>query len=236
MRKSRARSTGESPGIGAARHKSHGLPVQLGALMWLVQPLYLASECLTAAQVTVSYSLLDNTISDLGATTCTSIAYPFGAVPVCSPRHDLINISLVLSGVLLVLGAVLTRQGLPRSRMRTAAIWLWTVSGLSSIGTGLMPLDRNLDLHVLVSLPGLFAQPLAVLALGVTLRRSHPGIAVTSIFVGAVGLAAAVVFLARAGNADLGGFFERLALWPSYLWLAVSAAIVVRPSGSTATT
>lgn len=42
-------------------------PARLGVLLWLVQPLYLVAEFVTAAKVIAPYSLAGNTISDLGA-------------------------------------------------------------------------------------------------------------------------------------------------------------------------
>lgn len=191
---------------------------RLGAIAWLVQPLYLLAEVVTATAVTVPYSFADNTISDLGASTCTTIAYRFGDVPVCSPWHPVLNIALVVSGALMIIGALFVRHLAARGWARG----LWIVAGLSSIGTGLVPLDRDLDLHVIVSLPALFAMPLALLATGLKLSRGKLAV------VGLVCLAAAVTFVVRAAEPELGGLFERIALWPGYLWLGMAGVIVLR--------
>ena len=82
----------------------------------MVQPLFVVTELLALAAVVGPYSLVDNTISDLGATACTDIAYPRGPVPVCSPRHGLVNAGFVVGGLLLVVGAVAVRRLLPRRR------------------------------------------------------------------------------------------------------------------------
>jgi hypothetical membrane protein len=145
-----------------------------GALMWVVQPLYIVCELVAAAAATAPYSLVDNTISDLGATTCTTIAYPYGDVAVCSPLNLVVNGAFVVFGVLMALGALLLRSWLPQGAAATTAVVLWVITGLSSIATGLVPLDRNLDLHSLVALPALVAQPLALLVSAYVLRHRRP--------------------------------------------------------------
>lgn len=198
--------------------------IRLGALMWAVQPLYIGAELLTATAVTTSYSLINNTISDLGATTCTSIGYSFGQVPVCSPWHLLQNVSFVVFGLLLAGGALLLRGWPRRGLAASTTVVLWVLAGLSSIATGLVPLDRDLELHAVMSLPVFLAQPLALLTASFVLRH-RPVLARSTLAVGFVSLVATGVYLARVGNAELGGLFERLALWPAYLWLPVLAVV-----------
>lgn len=200
---------------------------RVGALMWLVQPLYIACELVAAAAATAPYSLMDNTISDLGATTCTTIAYPYGDIPVCSPLNLLVNGAFVGFGLLMALGAVLLRGWLPRGAAATTAVVLWVVTGLSSIATGLVPLDRDLELHVLVALPAFVTQFLALLVTAYVVRHRR-GPSRAALLAGVVSLVGLVAFLARTGSAELGGLFERLALWPGYLWLPVLAVVVLR--------
>lgn len=204
-------------------------PAGAGALMWAVQPLYIVCELVAASAATAPYSLTNNTISDLGATTCTTIAYPYGDIPVCSPLHALVNGALVLFGLLMALGAILLRGWLPRGATATTAVVLWCVTGLSSIATGLVPLDRNLDLHALVALPAFFAQCLALFVTAYALRHRR-GQSRAALIAGTVSIVGLIVFLARTASADPGGLFERLALWPGYLWLPVLAVAVLHQS------
>lgn len=201
----------------------------VGALMWAVQPLYIVAELLTATAVATSYSLIDNTISDLGATSCTSIGYSFGQVAVCSPRHMLLNVSFIVFGLLLAAGALLLRGWLGGRLASGTSVALWVLAGLSSIATGLIPLDQDLELHAAVSLPVFLAQPLALLATAVALRHRLV-LACSALAIGVVSLMGAVLYLARVDSAELGGLFERLALWPSYLWLPVLAVVIFRDS------
>lgn len=198
-----------------------------GALMLLVQPLYILAELITATAVIAPYSLVDNTISDLGATTCTTIGYGVGPVAVCSPWHLLVNGAFIVFGLLMTVGTVLLRGWFPRARVSTAALVLWVVSGLSSIGTGLTPLDQALELHVLVSLPVFLTQPLALLLSGLALR-GRPGLAGSALALGAISLAATVAFFAVPAGGAFGGLLERLALWPGYVWLLGLGVVVLR--------
>lgn len=206
----------------------HNLSGRFGALMWIVQPLYLLTEILTATRVSVSYSLVDNTISDLGATTCTSIPYPHDPVPVCSAWHPVLNGSFIVFGLFLALGAFLIKQWLPDGRWTTTSVVLWIVSGLSSIGTGLVPLDQNLELHVLVSSPVFVAQPFALVTLGLALRGHHRVLAWSTVAVGVFSLVWTGVFFARVEGAAFSGLLERLSLWPGYLWLPIIVFAVMR--------
>src|SRR5699024_5678785 len=100
----------------------------IGVLLWIVQPLYLVAELVTAAKVSASYSFIDNTISDLGATTCTTIDYAYGPVPVCSSWHALMNGVFIVFGLFLVVGTILIRRLLPNGPWTTTALVFWILS------------------------------------------------------------------------------------------------------------
>ncbi|MBO0884751.1 MAG: DUF998 domain-containing protein [Mycobacterium sp.] len=195
---------------------------RLGGALWLLQPIYLLIEIATAAQVIAPYSFLDNTISDLGARECGSVDYPFGPVPVCSPWHAMMNGSFILFGLGMALGAVLLRRALPSGRFATVSIVLWIVSGLSSVGTGLVPEDWNPAGHVAVSFPAFLAQPAALLAFGFV-AGPRRGLGLSAVAAGLLSAVGTAAFMARSGSPDLGGLFERLSLWPAYLWLPIPA-------------
>ena len=191
----------------------------VGAVMMGLQPLYLVAEIAVAGKVSAPYSWMNNTISDLGATTCTSIEYPFGPVPVCSPWHPLLNGSFVIFGLLLALGGVLLWRWFGSGVLATLSAVLWAISGLSSAATGLVPLDQNLPLHTLVSLPVFVAQPLAMVVTALAIRARHRSLSLLGLGLGSVSLVAAVVFLSNDTSAEFGGLLERLALWPCFPWL-----------------
>lgn len=199
--------------------------VTLGVVLWLVQPLSIVVELVAAALSRAPYSLRDNTISDLGATTCTTIPYPAQDVAVCSPAHALVNGSFVVLGLAMAVGALLLRSRLP-GRPATAATVVWVVAGLSSVGSGLTPLDRQLELHALVSVPAILLCGVATALTGVSLaaadRRWH-GLTAA----GVVSVCCGALMLVRLEVAD-GGLLERAALWPSFLALALVAVHLAR--------
>ena len=86
--------------------------LKVGAVAWTVATVqfFLLMLVVQLAWET-PYSWADNNISDLGNVTCGS----FGGRTLCSPLHDLMNISFILGGVLLIGGTLLTYSAWPRS-------------------------------------------------------------------------------------------------------------------------
>jgi hypothetical membrane protein len=184
--------------------------MRLGALALIVRPLYIATELVVAAATTGGYSFVADSVSTLGEVGC-SAAY-------CSPRHDLMNGSFVGFGVLLAGGALLLARPLG-----PWAAGLLVVSGLSSVATGLAPLDQDSTLHALAAGPLFVAQPIALLVLGARLRKSRPRLARILLGAGAVTAAAALGFVLAGEDGAASGALERLALWPVLLGVAAVA-------------
>ncbi len=177
-----------------------------GALALLVRPVYIATEFVVAAATTGGYSFLGDSVSKLGEVGC--------AATYCSPRHELMNGSFMAFGVLLAGGAVLLTRSL--------GPWvtgLLVVSGLSSVATGLAPLDQDATLHALVATPLFVAQPIALILLGARLRKDQPRLAWALLAAGAATAVSAVGFVA-SGDGPMSGGLERLALWPVMIALA----------------
>ena len=177
-----------------------------GALALLVRPAYIATEFVVASATTGGYSFLSDSVSRLGDVGC-SAAY-------CSPRHEMMNGSLIGFGALLAGGALLLSRAL--------GPWvtgLLLVSGLSSVATGLAPLDQNATVHAIAAAPLFVAQPVALIVLGVRLRNDRPRLAGTLLAAGVVTGTAAVSFV-LSGDGPASGALERLALWPVLVGLA----------------
>jgi len=199
-----------------------------GAVALLVRPAYIATEYVVAAATTGGYSFVADSVSKLGEVGC-SPEY-------CSPRHELMNGSFIGFGVLLAGGAVLLSRPLgPR------VTGLLVVSGLSSVATGLAPLDQDATLHATAAAPLFVAQPIALVVLGARLRDEQPRLATALLTTGAVTSAAAVSFV-LSGDGTVSGALERLALWPVLIGLAGFAWTQLAPgqphpsSGSNPTT
>ncbi len=181
-------------------------PKHWGALALLVRPAHIAMEFVVAAATTGGYSFLADSVSRLGQVGC-SAAY-------CSPRHELMNGSFMVFGVLLAGGAALLARSL--------GWWvagLLVVSGVSSFATGLVPLDQDVTLHAVAAAPLFVAQPIALIVLGARLRSDRPRLARTLLMTGVVTAASAVAFV-LSGDGPASGALERLALWPVLVGLA----------------
>ncbi len=125
------------------------LATGVGALALIVRPAYIATEYVVAAATTGGYSFVADSVSKLGEVGC-SPAY-------CSPRHEVMNGSFMVFGVLMAGGALLLAR--PLGPWVTG---LLVVSGVSSFATGLAPLDQDATLHALAATPLFVAQPVAL--------------------------------------------------------------------------
>jgi len=149
----------------------------------------------------------------------------------CSPWHTTMNVGFVWFGVTLAVGALLLGPRILPGTTGGAAVAVWCVSGLASIGVGLVPVNENGGLHGLVALPVFLAQPTALLLTALSLRATRPALARATL--AAASLSAAGVFgfgvlLAVDESAALGAV-ERLAVWPGYVWVGVIAVVSLRP-------
>ncbi len=183
--------------------------VRWGALALLVRPVYIATEFVVAAATTGGYSFLADSVSRLGEVGCSDTC--------CSPRHELMNGSFMAFGALLAVGAVLLAR--PLGPWVTG---LLVVSGLSSIATGLAPLDQNATLHAIATVPLFLAQPIALVMLGTRMRTDRSRLGGALLTTGAVTGVSAVSFV-LSGNGPVSGGLERLVLWPVVVGLAVFA-------------
>jgi hypothetical membrane protein len=183
--------------------------IQLGALVFLLRPTYIATEVVTAAATTGGYSFVSDSVSRLGEVGC-SAAY-------CSPRHEVMNGSFMAYGIALAAGALLLAR--PLGPWVTG---LLVVSGLSSYATGLAPLDQDATLHAIAATPLFVAQPVALLLLGARVRDQSPRLGAALLATGAVTAAAAVGFV-LSGDGRAAGALERAALWPVLLGLGAYA-------------
>ena len=189
-----------------------------GAALLLLRPVYVVVEVVVAARTTGSYSLTHDTVSELGAAAC-SPAF-------CSPWRELMNGTFVAVGLLLAGGALLLAP-----RLGPAATVLLCVAGLSSIGTGLAPVDVDATLHVLAAAPLFLCQPVALILLARRLRPTHGRLARWLLLSGVLTGAAAIAFVTGAPGT---GVLERLALWPPLVALAAVAAVLARPGDASA--
>ncbi|GAB3998719.1 DUF998 domain-containing protein [Nocardioides marmoraquaticus] len=160
----------------------------------------LAVQPVVAAAVTTPYSWTRDAISDLGVVRCDAA--------LCSPWWPVFSVGLLVGGAAMVAVGVLVRR-------YAAAAVLLVLAGLSTAAVGLVPLDVDRPLHLLVATPLFPAQNLAVLLLGLRLAgTSRAGL----VAAGVVGLLGSLAVVAPLGVPF--GVAERLGAYPAVIALA----------------
>lgn len=205
----------------------------------------IVAQLVVAAAWEVPFDHTRNTISDLGAVGCGTLQAAGGPVEVCSPWHAGMNASFVVIGALLTLGGALAAPYVVRRAATSgraargaagAAMLLLVVAGASSVAVGLVPLDVDVDLHALVATPVFVVQPLALLLLGaLLLARGRRAWGAVVLGLGLLATAGTIAFAVSLATGDVGGLYERVALWPGNLgvavvgWTVLSAGVPRRP-------
>jgi hypothetical membrane protein len=208
--------------------------VHHGAILWIVGVLQflVAMVVVQLAWSNPSYSLTQNYISDLGAVHCGT----FASHNVCSPLHEVFNGSIILLGLLLILGVLLLPTAFPNRSSRRVGLGLLVVAGIGAIGVGLSPEDYNLTVHSISALLSFVGGGLALIVLGFAMFRDTrwDGYRAFSILSGLVALVALGLFLGGAYHwggiwSDWGvGGIERLVVAPVLLWALVAGIHLVR--------
>ncbi len=206
-----------------------GALVVAGAVSWLLTLGYFVVQPVVAAAWDPPYSITANMISELGVTSCGVFDRPGEtSTYVCSPRHAVMNVTFVVTGLLTTAGALLTRRHWPRRAFATMGLAFVALGGLGGVMVGLAPADVSLAPHIvgaLLQVPGA-AGPLLI---GVTTVRQRPWEGAFSLLCGVVGTAGCLLFVA---GLDLGlgpGGMEHVALDPLTVWTGlVGVGLLVR--------
>jgi hypothetical membrane protein len=206
-------------------HVAASRELQLGGACWLLAVVFFIGQAVAQTVFTPAYSLLDDRISDLGNTACGPwLTHAYA----CSPLHGLMNAVFITTGLLFVLGALLTWHAWPRRRLTTAGLTCVVLAGLGFVLVGLNPENENLPLH-LAGATNLLTANLALLFLGLATRREgswRPRLALGLAGVGWLGLLAGPFLVLLTGHG--GGLAERLALYPLAVGLVLLGAAFVR--------
>ncbi|MBW4079370.1 MAG: DUF998 domain-containing protein [Acidobacteria bacterium] len=171
---------------------------------------------MAALQWSPPYNVSRDTISDLGITTCGR----FNARYVCSPLHQVMNLSFVLLGVTMVMACTLLQHlfSTVRSRWRNTGFILVGIGGFGVILVGIFPEDTIPFLHGIgAALPFLLGN-IGVVVLGFSLPVLR-GFRLFTLMSGFVALVA-VAFYATGHFLGLGeGGIERVVAYPQTIWL-----------------
>ncbi|WP_328923352.1 DUF998 domain-containing protein [Streptomyces sp. NBC_00190] len=179
------------------------------------------------------YSWARNNISDLGNAHCALQPEPEPRY-VCSPEHGLMNVSFVALGVLLVVGAALTRGGLwRRGRAAAVARLLLAGAGVGFVSAGLAPADVNENQHLLGALLIMATGNIGLVVAGFGLAEHVPApLRWGTSLLGVTAITAFGLFLSHHYLGLGMGGMERVAAFPLLFWvLAVGVRGLVRRAG-----
>jgi hypothetical membrane protein len=197
----------------------------VGVWAWIVSAaLVVLVEMVVPLGWTMPWDPAFRTISELGAVECGVVDFADGARDVCSPWHALANAGWIVSGLLLVGGALLLRPRLG-ARWGTVAVGLLIITGLSTSATGVFPLDSHPELHLVTASPGFLTTALTLVVLASNLWEQSRLLALTALGLGALsclGLVFTVAWVVLGGPL---GLWERLAIYPVYAWMVLAAVL-----------
>ncbi|NHU47438.1 DUF998 domain-containing protein [Rhodococcus sp. A14] len=201
------------------------LAVRVGATAWVLIALYFLAEVVTARAWPRSYEVRTNSVSNLGVTGCDGSAAQAAAARLCSPLHTVINSAFVLTGVLILAGAVGLREFLPPGRLRRAALTLLGLAAVSAALTGVVPINVDAHLHQLVATPTFVARNAAMIVIAIAL---YPRWRIFALWTGLCCLAGVVGMAAILLPGEPFGITERLALYPFTVWVVTAGVAALR--------
>jgi hypothetical membrane protein len=198
-----------------------------GAFLWVLSLQFFAVQAIVQSAWSTPFSLAHNMISDLGRATCGPLFRAPGIDAACSPWHLLMNLSIMLNGVLIPAGALLTRRWWPGGRSMTAALWMIAATAPAHFLVGLFPSDTGPLMHMIgAGIILALANPGMVLA-GISAWRQQRAAAVIAAMLGVLGIAGTLLFL-RTIDLGIGlGGMERVAFYPLPLWSGITGVMLL---------
>lgn len=188
----------------------------VGPIFWITSIQYYIVQIIVARAWNPPYSWFNNTISDLGNTTCGI----YGDRTVCSPLHGLMNASFITLGITMVFGAVLVYREFKESITSALGFSFMAIAGLGTILVGLFPENTVTSLHVLgATLPFLIGN-LGLIVLGTVLDLPRT-LRYYTLLSGYISLVAFVLFVSHTYlGLGIGGM-ERIVAYPQTMWLII---------------
>jgi hypothetical membrane protein len=209
--------------------RTHDDHPSLGPAIFTAAALYFVVQIIAAWVFTPSYSLVSNSISDLGETSCGGYSSP----GICSPRWWLMNYAgfLVLGLIMVIGSALLYHEFTERSpQERRAAMFgfaLMALAGLGSILVGFFPENENRTMHILGAFLAIAIGNVAILVLGgvLTLPESMRR---SMLMFNSLALVALLCFASHRSFGIGRGTMERIAAYPVTIWLIAFGLYVSR--------
>lgn len=215
--------------------------IRAGAIAWIVAVQFFVTQVVVASAWSRPFSLRLDYISDLGNTACGP--YPAGSTNlVCSPWHAAMNLSFIVLGITMIVGARLTRSVFPAGWVRSVAASLFAMAGVGVILVGIYPENTDNARHVVGAGVNFVAGNIAMIVYGLALAQQperHRALMQFSLVTGTLGLLATLLFVTgQFLGLGLGGM-ERVAAYPMTVWQIVAGIALLRsaatPEGTPAT-
>jgi hypothetical membrane protein len=204
----------------------------IGPTVWMLSALYFLAQVFVGWVWRPPYSIVHNTISDLGNTACGTYGHDY----VCSPRHDVMNLAFILLGLVMTTGSLLIYQEFTEHerRERLAALIGFTLMAVAGIGTifvGLFPENTISFMHITGAGLAIAGGNLGILILGCILPLPE-GLRNFMISLSIISLGALICFASDHYFGIGGGTMERIAAYPETVWLIRFGLYISRNHGA----
>lgn len=195
------------------------MKARIGCTAWIVGVAqFFVVHGVVEAAWSKPYSWAQNNISDLGNAHCAVRQEPMPRY-ICSPEHQLMNVSFIALGILLVAGVALTGSLWRRGGIPVVARVLLAGAGLGFVLVGLAPADVHENQHVLGALLIMGTGNIGLLLAAFGLANDAPGrLRRATGLLGIAAITAAGLFLSRHYLGLGMGGMERVAVFPLLIW------------------
>jgi hypothetical membrane protein len=199
----------------------------VGAIAWILTIQFFVTQGLVQAAWTTPFSLAHNMISDLARETCGPLFRAPGIDVACSPWHGFMNASIIANGVLIPLGALLTRRLWPTCREMTVALVMIASTAPGHVMVGWWPSDTGPTMHLIGAGTILALGNPGMILAGWAAWGERRALAVISLVLGLAGAVGTVLFLREIElGFGLGGM-ERVAFYPLPIWCGIQGAALL---------
>jgi hypothetical membrane protein len=209
--------------------RTHDAHPSFGPVIFTVAAVYFLIQLIVAWVFIPSYSLVSNSISDLGVTSCGS----YGSPTICSPRWWLMDyVGFLVLGLVMVVGSALLyhefTERIPRERRAAMfGFGLIALGGLGSILVGFFPENENRTMHIIGAFLAIAIGNVAILVLGAVLTLPE-SMRRSMLMFSSLALAALLCFASHRSFGIGRGTMERIAAYPVSIWLITFGLYVWR--------
>lgn len=210
------------------RHQ-RDITAKIGFICWISLSTYFIIEYIVIRNTTAPYNFLKQPMSDLGVTACDRDTYVLASYEICSPYHQLMNWTFIMTGIVIFVGAICLHQFWSNQRQSIIATFLLVMYGLSYTISGIVPADVNFLWHTLGSIPGMFVQIPALIIIGLSIRRKSPKLSFWTFVCVLISTSSLILLFFQPLFIDLpGGLLQRILYGSVYFWMVITAIALWR--------